>query len=56
MPLHLRGSREGGTVRPPPGLGNLALARPGRDRLRATGEVVVDPDYTTTWTIHSLES
>lgn len=56
VPLHLQGSREGGTLRLPPGLGNLALARPGRHWLRATGEVVMDPDYTTTWTIHPLGS
>lgn len=51
--LRLRGSRQGGTFRLPPGPGSRAPARPGRHRLRATGKVVVDPDCTTTWTIRS---
>jgi len=28
-------------------------APPGEYRLRSTGEVVVDPDYLTTWTVGS---
>jgi len=27
--------------------------QPGEYRLRATGEVVVDPDYVTTWTVRA---
>jgi len=56
VPLHPRGSRECETFRLPPDLGNLALAGPGRYPLRATGKVVVDPDYATTWTIHPPRS
>jgi hypothetical protein len=35
---------------PPDGMA-FAPADPGEYRLRSTGEVVVDPDYTATWTI-----
>lgn len=35
----------------PPDVSAFRPARPGNYRLRSTGEVVVDPDLTTTWTI-----
>jgi hypothetical protein len=34
----------------PPDLSALQPAKPGEYRLRATGEVVTDPDFLTTWT------
>lgn len=48
--LKLRGGREGEFEWLPPDTRAFAPARPGDYRLRATGEVVADPDYTTTWT------
>jgi hypothetical protein len=36
----------------PPDLRPFEAAPPGEYRLRSTGEVVVDPDYTASWTIH----
>src|SRR5262249_30998315 len=35
----------------PPSPRIFERARPGEYKLRSTGEVVVDPDYTTSWTI-----
>ena len=35
----------------PPDRGAFIPADPGDYRLRSTGEVVVDPDYTVTWTV-----
>jgi hypothetical protein len=35
----------------PPDLRAFKKARPGKYRLRSTGEVVVDPDYTAVWII-----
>jgi hypothetical protein len=35
----------------PPDLRNYQPAEPGEYRLRSTGEVVVDPDFITTWTL-----
>ena len=34
----------------PPDLSRLEQASPGNYRLKATGEVVVDPDFTVMWT------
>ncbi len=36
----------------PPDLSSTKIAPPGEYRLRFTGEVVVDPDYLTTWNIN----
>jgi hypothetical protein len=47
--LRLDGSRSGEIYTLPPDLRAFFLARPGSYRLRETGEVVIDPDYTTTW-------
>ena len=49
--LRLEGQRSGETYFLPPDLRAFAPARPGSYRLRETGEVVIDPDFTTTWTI-----
>jgi hypothetical protein len=35
----------------PPDLDAFQAAPPGQYRLRSTGEVVVDPDYTASWTV-----
>lgn len=48
--LRLEGSRSGEFYTLPPDVRSFSPARPGECRLRSTGEVVVDPDYTTTWT------
>ena len=37
----------------PPDLTSLSEAAPGAYRLRATGETVVDPDFTSTWEIRT---
>ena len=36
----------------PPDLSSTKIAPPGEYRLCSTGEVVVDPDYLTTWNIN----
>jgi hypothetical protein len=48
--LRLEGGRSGETYTLPPDLRALFPARPGSYRLRETGEVILNPDYTTTWT------
>lgn len=53
--LQLQGTREGETYRLPPHAQNFFPAPPGEYRLRSTGEVVVDPDYTSTWTLYPPE-
>ena len=35
----------------PPFTGGFERAAPGEYRLRSTGEIVVDPDYTSTWSV-----
>jgi hypothetical protein len=37
----------------PPDVESLKPARPGKYTLRSTGEVVVDPDYVSSWTINA---
>jgi hypothetical protein len=44
---------DGSTYWLPPDVRPLEEAAPGEYRLRSTGEVVVDPDYTCTWTVQS---
>jgi hypothetical protein len=51
--LRLEGKRYGETFKLPPDLSAFEPAEPGSYHLRSTGETVVDPDYTTTWTISS---
>ncbi len=47
--IQLAGSRSGDTYRLPPDLRAFFRARPGSYRLHDTGEVIIDPDFTTTW-------
>ncbi|MBW3618011.1 MAG: hypothetical protein KY446_09735 [Proteobacteria bacterium] len=47
--LRLEGARAGDVFTLPPDLRAFFPAKPGSYRLRQTGEVVLDPDYTTTW-------
>lgn len=47
----LRGERDGETTSLPPFVPAFEDALPGEYRLRETGEIVVDPDFTTTWKI-----
>jgi hypothetical protein len=49
--IALAGRHAGQTWNMPPDLGNLHEAPAGAYRLRETGEVIVDPDPMTTWTI-----
>lgn len=37
----------------PPDIRGFSIAEPGEYRLRSTGEVIVDPDILSTWTVHS---
>jgi hypothetical protein len=46
----------GKTYTLPPDIRSLEEARPGEYRLRSSGEVVVDPDYTFTWVSESGEA
>ena len=48
----LEGARTGEDYWLPPDVQNFFPADPGEYRLRSTGEVVVDPDLTSTWTLH----
>lgn len=32
---------------------NISLANPGEYKLRSTGEIVIDPDFISSWTVHS---
>lgn len=49
--LSLKGERDGETMTLPPNTRAFVPASPGRYRLKGTGEVVYDPDYTSLWTI-----
>ena len=50
--MRLEGTRDGEEYSLPPDLSAITPAQPGSYRLRLTGEVVEDPDYLATWTIH----
>ena len=50
--IALGGSRSGETYWLPPDLRNFHAAASGDYRLRSTGEIVTNPDFTCTWTIH----
>ncbi len=43
--------QSGEEMKLPPFLKAFQPARPGQYRLHSTGEVVVDPDYTCTWSV-----
>jgi hypothetical protein len=47
--VQLRGTDE--TYSLPPDPSQFGEAEPGEYRLRSTGEIVIDPDYITTWTV-----
>jgi hypothetical protein len=49
--ISLGGARVGETYWLPPDPSCFERARPGQYRLRSTGEVIVDPDYISDWTI-----
>lgn len=49
--LRLEGRRTGERYALPPDTRSFCKARPGQYRLHATGEVVVNPDYTVTFSI-----
>ena len=49
--ISLAGSRSGETFFLPPDPRSFFPAQPGSYRLRGSGEVIENPDYTTTWTI-----
>ena len=49
--IALEGARAGDSFHLPPSLASFHAAAPGEYRLKSTGEVVVDPDYTSSWTI-----
>jgi hypothetical protein len=49
--LALLGEREEQFESLPPDTRAFVKARPGEYRLKATGELVVDPDYTAMWTV-----
>jgi hypothetical protein len=48
--LKLEGNRIGETFNLPPDTRAFQRARLGRYRLKSTGEIVVDPDFTSSWT------
>ena len=47
----LAGQYDGEIYTLPPDLSAIQPAAPGSYRLRSTGEVIEDPDYTVSWTI-----
>ena len=49
--IELDGSRCGDTYWLPPHIDSFVPAEPGEYRLRATGEIVVNPAFLATWTI-----
>lgn len=49
--IRLAGKRTGEFFWLPPDLRSVSLARPGSYRLRSTGEIVEDPDYTAAWIV-----
>jgi hypothetical protein len=49
--IALKGHHLGETHWLPPDLRPFQAAPPGEYRLRTTGEVVVDPDFTCTWSV-----
>ena len=61
----IRASREGGIILRisgtgeerwvPPDLSRLETAAPGNYRLKGSGEVVVDPDFLSTWAVYPPE-
>jgi hypothetical protein len=56
LTLALEGARAGDTYALPPDLRSLKPAPPGEYRLRATSEIVRDPDYLATWVIEQPDA
>ncbi len=54
--VQLEGSRAGDIFWIPPDLEAFDKAEPGCYELKTTQEVVVDPDYTTTWTVRKQDA
>lgn len=54
--LSLEGQRAGETFNLPPDTRSFQAATPGEYRLRATGELVNDPDFTVSFAIHKREN
>jgi hypothetical protein len=54
--LRLSGKRSGDCFWLPPDLRAVSAATPGSYRLKVTGEVVENPDFTALWTIHPRKS
>lgn len=50
--LSLQGSRDGESFTLPPDTRSFQKASAGEYRLRSTGEVIVDPDFTVTFSIY----
>jgi hypothetical protein len=53
--LELRGQRAGEQFKLPPDTRSIQEALPGTYQLRSTGEEVVDPDFTATFTVHKRQ-
>lgn len=51
--VHIRVASSGEDFTLPPEPAAFVRARPGHYRLRSTGEVVVDPDFSSSWTVRS---
>jgi len=49
--IELQGARAGETKKLPPATHVYEKALPGTYKLRSTGESVVNPDYTSTWSL-----
>jgi hypothetical protein len=49
--IELKGARDGEEYWLPPDLSSFEDAPPGEYRLRSNGEVVVDPDLLSSWTV-----
>jgi hypothetical protein len=53
--IRLQGKRSGEDYYLPPDTRSFREAAPGEYRLRSTGEVVMDPDFTTEWIIDTQD-
>lgn len=51
--VHIRVAGSGEDFTLPPETSAFTRAQPGHYRLRATAEVVVDPDFTSSWTVRA---
>jgi hypothetical protein len=51
--VHIRVAGSGEDFTLPPEASAFVRAPPGHYRLRSTGEVVIDPDFTSSWTVRS---